>query len=148
MTKVSRIPLRKDIWDKIFDIFIQSVVDIKDKKELTAFVNDFFSPTERIMFAKRLSAAVMLSKGQSYADVRYKLKLSPPTIAKMSEKVSYAGGGLNPVIARIYKRQMKEILTNEFLDLLDFKGKGKSWSGVSNRHVYRKTRINEIKSGV
>ena len=44
MTKISRIPLRPDVWERIFDIFIGTLADLKDKKKLEAFINDFFSP--------------------------------------------------------------------------------------------------------
>ena len=87
MTKVSRIPLRPDVWERIFDLFIGTLADLKDRKKLKAFVDDFFSPTEKIMFAKRLAAVVLLAKNHNYQSIRQILRISPPTIAKISMQI-------------------------------------------------------------
>ena len=108
MTKVSRLPLRADVYDRIFNLFVQTLVDIKGKRELEAFANDFFTPTERIMFAKRLAAAVLLAKGHSYGSIQRILRISSPTIAKMSFKVSYEGKGINPIIENIFRKQSRK----------------------------------------
>lgn len=69
MTKISRFPLRDDVWERIFSLFIGTLADLKDKPKLASFVNDFFSPTERVMFAKRLATAVLVAKGHSYDSI-------------------------------------------------------------------------------
>lgn len=146
MTKVSRLPLRRDIWDRIFDLFINTLISIKNKKKLKGFVVNFFSPTERIMFAKRLAAAVMIAKGNDYQTIRRVLKISPPTIAKMSFRIRYEGEGLKPVIESILKKDAAKILWEEVKDLLDVPGKGKNWTEVGKRGYARKIKISELKT--
>ena len=124
MTKVSRLSLRPDVWERIFNLFTGTLADIKDRNKLEAFVKYFFSPTERIMFAKRLAAAVLLAKGHDYQSIRKILRLSPPTIAKISIKVKYEGKGLNLIIADILNKQKARILWKEIEDLFDLPTKG------------------------
>ncbi|OGM05213.1 hypothetical protein A2125_01780 [Candidatus Woesebacteria bacterium GWB1_43_5] len=123
MTQVSRSPLNSDVWERIFNLFVETLTDIKDKKKLAGFIDDFFSPTERIMFAKRLAAAVLLTKGHDYISIRKVLKVSPPTIAKMNLKLKYAGVGLNTVIKDILNKQAQRVFWKELEDLIDFSGK-------------------------
>ena len=140
MTKISQIPLRSDIWDRVFNLFIQTIVDIKDKKKLQAFIEDFFSPTEKIMFAKRLAAAVLLAKGHNYQDIKLMLKISPPTIAKLSIKVKFEGKGLNMIITDVLKRRSSQIFWTEIEELFDFPTKGnyKSPERFKKKYARRK----------
>jgi len=35
MTQVSRLPLRNDVWDRIFGLFVNTIADQKNKNKLT-----------------------------------------------------------------------------------------------------------------
>lgn len=147
MTKVSRLPLRTDVWDRIFNLFVGTLADQKDKGKLSKFIDDFFSPTEKIMFAKRLAAAVLLSKGHDYTSIRNILRVSPPTIAKLSLKIQYGGEGLKPVIEDIFKKEANQILWKEVENLFDIPTKASLKSPerfIRNRKRLQK--IEEIKS--
>jgi uncharacterized protein YerC len=147
MTKVSRLPLRKDVWDRIFNLFITTLADQSDKGKLSKFVNDFFSPTEKIMFAKRLAMAVLVTKGHDYESIRRILKVSPPTIAKLSLKIQYGGEGLRPVIESIFKKQASQIIWKEIESLFDVPTKGNLKSPERFvRNLKREQKIREIKS--
>ncbi len=124
MTKVSRLPLRGDVWDRIFKLFIETLVEIKDKEKLIMFVDDFFSPTERIMFAKRLAASVLLAKGRNYLEVKQLLKMSPTTIGKINLKIKYGAKGLNEVISDISRKQKRQIIWKQIEELIDIPTKG------------------------
>lgn len=119
MTKVSRIPLRDDVWERIFKLFIETTADLKDKKLLISFIDDLYTPTEKIMLAKRLATAVLLSKGHSYTEVGQALRISSPTIAKISLKIKYTEGGLKDIINKILLKQSVQILWKEVEDLFD-----------------------------
>lgn len=147
MTKVSRLPLRQDVWDRIFGLFVNTLADQKDKRKLSKFIDDFFSPTEKIMFAKRLAAAVLLAKGHDYVSIRRILRVSPPTIAKLSLKIKYGGEGLNPVIESIFKKQASQIIWKEIESLFDVPTKGNLKSPERFiRNSRRKQKVREIKS--
>jgi len=124
MTKVSRLPLRADVWERIFELFIETLIEIKEKEKLRMFVDDFFSPTERIMFAKRLAASVLLAKGRNYLEVKQLLKMSPTTIGKINLKIKYGATGLNAVISDISRKQKKQLIWKEIEELIDIPSKG------------------------
>lgn len=146
MTKVSRLPLRNDVWERIFKLFVETLADLKDHKKLANFIDDFFSPTEKIMFAKRLALAVLVAKGHNYTSIRKILKISPPTIAKISLKLRYGGEGLNPVIQDIFNKQSAKIFWKEIEDLLDLPVKGNIKSPERFRGKFkRKMEINKLK---
>lgn len=140
MTKVSRLPLRSDVWDRILDLFVGTLADQKDKKRLSNFFDDFFSPTEKIMFAKRLAAAVLVAKGHDYASIREILRVSPPTIAKLSLKIKYGGGGLKPVIEDIFKKQANQIVWKEIEGLFDVPTKGNLKSPERFEEILKETK--------
>lgn len=71
------------------------------------------------MLAKRLAAAVLLSKGHSYTEVGRVLRISSPTIAKISLKIKYTEGGLKDVINKILLKESAQILWREVEDLFD-----------------------------
>lgn len=124
MTKISRLPLRKDVWERVFKLFTETIAETKDKKVAEEFIYDFFSPTERIMFSKRLAAALLIAKGHSYQSIRSVLKISPTTLAKISTKVKFDGEGLNIVIENILRRQESEIFWKGLESLIDTPSKG------------------------
>lgn len=147
MTKISRLPLRSDVWDRIFNLFIGTLADQNDKKKLSKFVDDFFSPTEKIMFAKRLALAVLVAKGHDYESIRRILRVSPPTIAKLSLKIQYGGEGLKPVIGDIFKKQASQIVWKEIEDLFDLPTKANLKSPERfKRKIKRTQEISELKS--
>lgn len=147
MTKISRLPLRSDVWDRIFNLFVSTLADQKDKRKLSKFIDDFFSPTEKIMFAKRLALAVLVAKGHDYESIRRVLRVSPPTIAKLSLKIQYGGEGLKPVIDDIFNKQVSQIIWREIEDLFDVPIKGNLKSPERfKRKIKRSQEIETLKS--
>ncbi len=146
MTKVSRIPLRPDIWERIFGLFVDTTAGLKDKNLLASFINDLYSPTEKIMLAKRLAAAVLLTKGRSYTSVGRILRISSPTIAKISLKIKYTDGGLKDVINKVLLKQSAQILWKELEEMFDLPAKGNLKSPERfRRKLNREKEIRRIK---
>lgn len=147
MTKISRLPLRNDVWDRVFRLFIDTISDLKNKKDIENFINDFFSPTEKIMFSKRLATSVLLAKGHDYESIRKILRISPPTIAKLSIKVKFASGGLKKVVVGILQKQNAQVLWKEIEELFDLPTKGSYKSPERfKRGLERKRKVSELKS--
>jgi len=84
MTQVSKRYIKEETLNKILDIFISSFVKIKDKKTAQGFFDEFLTPTEKIMLAKRIVCFYLLFKNISIRDSANILKLSTSTIAKYS----------------------------------------------------------------
>lgn len=119
MAQVSRYPLSKDVYKRVFEILFQSIANIKNPQEVKEFFDDFLSPTERIVLAKRLSIAVLLAKGYDYNDVREVLKVSPPTIAAVNASLKYKGKAYKRVVNRILRSDKFEEFLGKIEDLFD-----------------------------
>lgn len=145
MTQVSKFVIRPEVWDKIFNMFLDALL-VKDKNKLNGFVQSIFTPTERIMFAKRFAACILLFKGNDYRSVARVLRMSPPTISKMNFKLRYEGDDLLPVVERIIKREEMNIFWEEIKDLLDLPTKGNLNSPERNKRVRdRRMKIETMK---
>ncbi|MBI2103823.1 hypothetical protein HYT59_02340 [Candidatus Woesebacteria bacterium] len=145
MTQVSNWALNDEVWDRIFNLFVATLASTKDKQKFKGFVEDFFSPTERIMFAKRFACAVLLSKGNDYLTIRKILHITPPTIAKVNLQIRYAGAGLKPVLSDVIRKHNFEILLEEIKDLLDLPGT-KIYDGERfGRQYQRRKKIRKLK---
>src|SRR3989338_4833148 len=101
MTQVSRIPLRKEIEKRIFEIFLSSLAKVRHRQEVENFINDLLSPTEKLMLAKRLSIAFLLSKKYDHRTISKVLKVSLSTVNRVSLRFQLGGEGFNKVIQEI-----------------------------------------------
>jgi uncharacterized protein YerC len=147
MAQVSKIYIRPEVWDRIFDMFLDSFILAKDKDKLNDYIHSIFTPTERIMFAKRFAACILLSKGHTYRSVAKTLRMSLTTIYKMNFKIKYEGKGLSPIIEKTLEKQARKAFKEEIKDLFDLPSKGSIKSGSRVKNIIkRKKNISRIKS--
>lgn len=88
MTQVSRYPIPKEVYGRIFEIFVKTISSLGDKKQIADFFVDFLTPTERIMLAKRLAIAFLLMKKYDYKMIARTLRVSSSTIGGVSIDLS------------------------------------------------------------
>lgn len=105
MAQVSKYPIHKDVEIRMFEIFKSTISRLKSAEDVDNFLDDFLSPVEKIMLAKRLSIAVLLGKGYKYPTIANILRVTPSTIASVSLSLKYSGKG--------YKRAVEKILMDE-----------------------------------
>lgn len=118
MTKVSRRILNKELEKHIFELFIKTIADLKNPVEVTNFLEDLLSPSEKIMLVKRLAIAILLLKGYTYDAIDETLKVSRPTIMNVSYFLKYGKSGYEKVAGRIIGLQKKEELLDKIEELL------------------------------
>lgn len=104
MSQVSRRRVPKEIENKIFETLLEAVSKVKSSKEVNSFLSDLLSPVEKIMIAKRLAIAALLSKGYDYETIKDLIKVSQSTIAKVSITMSI-NNGYNVVINKISRSE-------------------------------------------
>jgi Trp operon repressor len=86
MPHISKKHLESEEFYKIYDELI-NIFDKASKKSKSELVlQEFFTRTEKVMFAKRFAVIVMLSKGLSTYEIANKLAMSPATTDRMSLK--------------------------------------------------------------
>lgn len=118
MTKVSRRIVNKELEKHIFEVFIKTIVDLKNEKEVADFLEDLLSPTEKIMLVKRLAIAILLAKDYTYDAIDETLKVSRPTIMNVSYWLKHGKSGYRRVIERIVNNQKKEAFMDNIEELL------------------------------
>jgi hypothetical protein len=86
MTRISKRKIKDEEFEKIFKKFIE-VMDLSGSKKYTRnFVNEFFYPTERIMFAKRIGIIYMIINKIPDRVIAETLSISTSTVGRMIEK--------------------------------------------------------------
>lgn len=105
VTRVSKRPLRRELEERMFQIFWQCFADLKSGSEVFEFMDDLLSPAEKIMLAKRLAIAVLIAKGWNYQQISSALKVSSTTVNTIKAQLVFRGKG--------YKNVVNKIITNE-----------------------------------
>jgi len=140
MTQVSKYPIHKDVEKRIFEIFKSTIRSLKDSTDIEDFLADFLSPVEKIMLAKRLSVAVLLSKGYTYPTIGRILRVTPSTIANVSLSLKYSGKGYKKAVENILYNERKDAFWQNIEDLLAKipPSKGSDWSYWRGEHEKKK----------
>ena len=110
MAQVSKYPLRKNVYDQIETLFIDTIAKLTDKHLVRDFLYDFLSPTEKIVLTKRLAIYVLLGKGYDYKGIKTILHVSAPTIASASTSYKYLGKGCQKVINQLIHDEKVSLL--------------------------------------
>ena len=115
MPQVSKYPMDRELEKRMFDIFYQTIADLKSKGQVQDFLSDLLSQTEHVMLSKRLAIAVLLIKGNTYEMIRDTLKVSTSTIVTIKYWLDDEGKGYRKAIEKILKKESIE----EFIDRVD-----------------------------
>jgi len=115
MTKISRRFLNKELENYIFELFLNTIVEIRNSDDARNFIEDLLSPTERIMLIKRLAIAVLLTKGYTYDDIDDTLKVSRSTIMNVSIWLKNGKSGYTKAVKKILETQKRK----EFIDKIE-----------------------------
>ena len=75
----------------LFSTFSQMIDDLKDKKEIEMFLNDFFSDEELETYIKRISIAYWLKKGRDEENIKRNLLATPKEIKLAKEILKKEG---------------------------------------------------------
>ena len=105
MTQVSKYPISKKVADRIFEVFLKTLVEIKSNKEADEFISDLLTPTEKIMLAKRLAIAFLLEKGYDYRTIQKIIRVSAPTITSVNTARKYGSEGYKKLVAKIIREE-------------------------------------------
>ena len=101
MTQVSRRTLPSDVHKRIYDIFTNVITEIHTESEVRSLLEDFLTPTERVMLPKRLCIAFLLIKGYDQRSIASYLNVSFTTINRVSTALKVNGEGYQVILRRI-----------------------------------------------
>ena len=118
MTQISKYPISAAVEKRIFEIFFGSIVHLNNTTDVSQFLDDFLTPTEKMMLAKRLAVAVLLTKGYEYREIRKTLRVSFPMIANVNIWLKYKGKGYQKVIEKILREEKIEEFWQKIDDVI------------------------------
>ncbi|MBI4132710.1 MAG: hypothetical protein HY473_01245 [Candidatus Sungbacteria bacterium] len=127
MAKVSKNPLSAETRNEMMAAFIRTLAKINDDSLLRRFLDDLLTPTEELMLAKRLMAAVLLQRGYSYGAVCRVLKMSKTTVFLIQRELLKSGQGYRKVFELFFRASKGQRLINaieRFLDAVTLPVKG------------------------
>jgi len=113
MSQVSKRLVAKDIEKRMEEILWDSSCSLRSSKNAKLFLSDLLTPTEKIVLAKRLAIAVLLSKGYDNEAIMGILKVSSSTVAKI--KLALGGEGYKMVLGKFLRKEVWK----EFLEGID-----------------------------
>lgn len=146
MSQVSKYPVRKDVYEEIFDTFLETIAGLTTKKDVSTFFNEFLTPTERIMFAKRLAIGLLIAKDYDYREISELLRVSTATIAGYSLFYKY-GSGYKEVINKILRDEKIEkfmLSLAEKIASVGALGGSKAGGWIYLRNQIRKRRLKKV----
>lgn len=124
----------------MFEVFKNTIARLSSSEDIEDFLEDFLSPVEKIMLAKRLSVAVLLGKGYTYPAISRILRVTPSTIATVSLSLKYAGRGYKKMVERILLDEKIASFWEKVEDLLSNvpPSKGSHWTYYRREHFKKK----------
>ena len=102
MPHVSQKRVKKQVFNRMSNEFVNAIASMKNSSEVRGFLNELLTPTERVMLAKRLAVILMLKKKYSFLMIRHILKVSPSTVARIS--LQYEKGAYSKLLIEIKKQ--------------------------------------------
>jgi uncharacterized protein YerC len=89
--RVSTDPMSERVDGEIQRLLVQVIADIRSPEDADLLLSNLLSEAERTVIAKRLAIAVFLTEGQSYENIKRRLKVSSATVAKVQEMLDTPG---------------------------------------------------------
>jgi len=80
MVRITKRGITEELNEKILDEFLEKIGQIKNSKELDAFLSEFLTADERTMIKKRLGISILLKEGKRKKHISEILDVSRTTI--------------------------------------------------------------------
>lgn len=89
--------LKTESMDRLFE----TILNLKNKEECRAYLEDLCTVKELQDMAQRLDTAILLSQGYSYKRIMEQVDVSTATIGRVSKCLNYGAGGYKTVIEKL-----------------------------------------------
>ncbi len=115
MSQISKRILNPQIQKRLYENFWQMLADIKNAKETRLFLEDFLSPTEKVMLAKRMAIALLFAKGFDHRSISSLLKVSTSTVNNIAKLLHLQSPSFKLLIIKYMQKESNK----EFLQSLE-----------------------------
>lgn len=133
MSQVSKRRVSEDIYNRIFEILTKTILQFNNKNDMSDFLQEYLTPTEKIMLSKRLTIAFMISKGYDYRTISDVLKVSTSTVRNIN--LTYKNGKALRIFVEKVKKSEEvsesiELIIHKAASALAAGAKGTQWFAV------------------
>ncbi len=104
MPQVSKYPVSGEVYERIINLLFETISGLQTKKAVSDFFEEFLTPTEHIMLAKRLAIGLLLAKEYQYRDISKILNVSLSTIGSVAVNYKYG---------KAFRMTINKIVNNE-----------------------------------
>ena len=118
MTQISKYPVNKEIEKRIMEVFLDTMAMVTTRNQAQQLLNDWLSPTEKIMLAKRLSIALLLTKKYDQRSVAKLLRVGLETVNKVNRALQSGTGGYDMITSAFLKQEKNEAFWEKVDDVL------------------------------
>lgn len=112
MPHVSNKKIKQDLLEKIFGKLIVVLGEARKNNSLSQVANELFTPTEKIMLAKRLAIILMLDSDIPQHRITNILNVSPTTVVKMSLGIEIGKYRSILKISKVEKTDLEKMVWN------------------------------------
>lgn len=119
MARVSRIKIDRELESEIFNQFWSSLARINDSGKTSDFFSDLLSETEKLMLAKRFTAAILIVRGRPATDIRNSIHLSYSAIGSVAAWVKNGKPATKNILTKIASEKNWEAVLDTIDGILD-----------------------------
>ena len=119
MPQVSKIKLDQDLESALREQFWYSLGFANNSIKARDFFSDLLSSTEQMMLAKRLAAAVLVTRGKSSTYIHNSIHLSYSTISSVSSWVKNSKTSTNRLLKQIANEKRWEEILDKIEEIID-----------------------------
>ena len=95
--------LKTQSMDRLFE----TILNLKNKEECRAYLEDLCTIKELQDMAQRLDTAILLAQGCSYKKIMEQVEVSTATIGRVSKCLNYGAGGYRAVIEKLSEGEVQ-----------------------------------------
>jgi len=118
MAQVSKYRLRKEIEERMYEVFLDSIGMVQNRQQVIKLIDDLLTQTEKTMLAKRLSIALLLMKQYQYRSIAQLLHVSFGTVNRVGRMLESGSGGYSMVLSVLLKQEKNISFLNKIDDVL------------------------------
>ncbi len=112
MVHVSKKYINENVLERIYELFFEILIRSARKELFFEVINELYSPSERIMFAKRVCIIYLLSKNIDQRTIAKTTKVSTGTVSRYSVMFHKKESALIKILDKLVKKEA----ISQFLD--------------------------------
>ncbi len=99
--------MKENFQDERIDNLFKAILTLESVEECYDFFEDLCTVAEIREMSRRLHAAVMLTEGQTYAQIAAETGVSTATISRVKRSLRYGNNGYKEAIATLTTKEHK-----------------------------------------